>query len=75
MDIGVRVLNGHRDEMVMVPAQPLSGIGNLYCIIDHDRYPGLELEFTPGQLVTAIDVPDSEGGSRPVAYRVKGFPL
>jgi hypothetical protein len=75
MEIGVRILNRHRDEWVLVPAQPVSGIGNLYCIIDHDRHPDLELEFAPGNLVTVLEMPDSDGRVRPVAHRLKGFPL
>ena len=75
MEIGVRTLNGDPEQWVFVPAQPVSGFGNLYCIVDHDLHPDLELEFTPGQLVTTIETPGPDGQSWPVAYRLKGMPL
>ena len=74
-EIGVRVVGGTESEWVLVPAQAVSGIWNLYCIIDHDRYPDLELEFAPGNLVTTIDGPDADGQFGPVAHRLKGFPI
>ena len=75
MEIGVRVLNGQAGDWVLVPAQPVSGEWNLYCIIDHDRHPDLQLEFAPGDLVTTVETPGADGQSWPVAYRLKGFPL
>jgi len=74
-EIGVRVVGGRDDEWVLVPAQPVSGAWDLYCIVDHDRHPGLELEFEPGNLVTTIERKQSDGQVWPVAYRLKGFPL
>jgi hypothetical protein len=74
-EIGVRVVGGSEDEWVLVPAQPVSGVWNVYCIIDHDRHSDLELEFAPGNLVTTVERPNAEGQLWPVAYRLKGFPL
>lgn len=73
--IGVRVLGGGDQEWVLVPAQAVSGVWNLYCIVDHDLYSELELEFAPGNLVTTVDTPDANGQPWPVAHRLKGFPL
>jgi hypothetical protein len=75
VEIGVRVTGGGEEDWVLVPAQPVSGMWELYCITDHDRHPDLELEFVPGNLVTTIERKDVEGRLWPVAYRLKGFPL
>lgn len=72
VEIGVRVVRGSSEPWLLVPAQPLSGVMELYCILDHDVPPGVELAFGPGQIVTVLDTPDAEGNFWPVAKLYTG---
>lgn len=71
-EIGVRVLRGSEQPWLPVPAQPLSGVMDLYVILDYEVDPGIELEFKPGQIVIAVETPDEQGNHWPVALRYTG---
>jgi hypothetical protein len=69
MQIAVRVLRGADEPYLLVPAQPLSGVMDLYVIADYEVAPGVKLEFEPGQIVIALEGEDGQGNPVLMAHR------
>jgi hypothetical protein len=74
-EIGVRLLNEGTDVWVMVPAQPVGA--NIYVILDNmiEEEKACELEFKPGNLVTARGQINDEGQEFLAAMRLYGIGL
>ncbi|HET9811235.1 MAG TPA: hypothetical protein VFP53_06005 [Sphingomicrobium sp.] len=67
-EIAIRILGGGPDDLIMVPAM-LVGF-NMYRLLDFSPPPNLELDFGPGDLVTTIPLPDSNGNDVLFAHRL-----
>ena len=72
IEIGVRRLDQGRDSWAMVPAQETAA--NIYVILDNniEEDEGCELEFKPGNMVTAMEHEDAEGRAFLGAMRLYG---
>ncbi|HVQ07773.1 MAG TPA: hypothetical protein VMS43_05010 [Allosphingosinicella sp.] len=70
IDIGVRRLDGGKDDYAMVAARNVAA--DIWAILDNDveEEEGCALEFKPGNLVTLMDHKDADGFEYPVAMRL-----
>ena len=71
-ELGVRILNEGTDVWAMVPVQHVAA--NIYVILENsiENEQDCQLEFHPGNLVTAIERSDDEGRTYLVAQRIYG---